>query len=116
MAFDEYFAERIGTALTQKGVAFETKKMFGGLCFMVRGNMLCGPMFNKKLNQEVLMVRVGQENEALLENEKGALPMDFTGRRMKGYLFVEAAALDDAKSLEKWLDRCLTFNQTLPIK
>ncbi len=113
MAFDVYLAERIEHYLRSKGYDFVAKKMMGGLCFMLNDKMICGPMFLKKAEAHVLMVRIGEEKEKQLGAYDGVLPMDFTGRPMKGYLFVKMNVLDSDDQLEFWLDLCLDFNRTL---
>lgn len=113
MAYDSFLAERIEQTLSRLNVEFEAKKMMGGLCFMVRGKMLCGPIYNKKRELHVLMVRVGEEKALETINSEGVYPMDFTGRPMKGYLFVGLDALDRDEDLENWLKVCLNFNETL---
>lgn len=113
MAYDTYLAERIEQALLRLSVEFEAKKMMGGLCIMVRGKMLCGPIYNKKRELHVLMVRVGEEQAKEELGRDGVYPMDFTGRPMKGYLFVGLEALDQDSDLEYWLKACLRFNETL---
>jgi TfoX/Sxy family transcriptional regulator of competence genes len=104
MAYDEHLADRVRTYLRQQGVRHEEKKMMGGLCFMLEGKMLAG------IVNERLMARVGEEasNEALQKH--GVHEMDFTGKPLKGYIFVEDTALDMDVDLAYWLDLCLAFN------
>ena len=109
MAYDEVLAQRAESLLGgQPG--FATKKMFGGLTFMVRGHMCCGVV------KDDLMVRVGpdQSDEAL--SQPHARPMDFTGRPMDGFIYVEAEGLASDADLAAWIDRALTFNSTMPSK
>lgn len=104
MAYDEFLAERIGQIFHEKKVSFEAKKMMGGLCFMVDGKMCAGIVRNE------LMARVGPEvYESCLEKE-GCKHMTFTGRSMKGYVFVEMEALDLDEALEYWIQLCIDFN------
>lgn len=104
MAYNEYFAERIRQQLQQRGVAFTEKKMMGGLTFMVDEKMYVG------LVKERFMARVGPDAhpEALLRN--GAEPMDFTGRPMKGYVFVRDEGTDRDEDLDYWMELALAFN------
>lgn len=104
MAYNEYLAERIASDLNQKGIPFLEKKMFGGICFMVDEKMCVGVV------KEQLMARVDPEEEAKLLNEKGAELMKFTGRPMKGYLFISDDGWDADKDLSFWVDKCLAFN------
>ena len=109
MAYNEKLAERVRTALAGEG-EFVEKKMFGGLAFLLRGNMACG------VTKDDLMLRVGvdQHEEAL------ALPfaraMDFTGKPMKGFVFVAAEGCKTAGALGKCLALALEFAETLPTK
>lgn len=84
--------------------------MFGGLCFIIRGNMLCGIVDDR------LMVRVGPEAYESSMKMKYALPMDFTGRVMKGMIYVDAQGLRGAKALNQWLEQGLAFVAELPPK
>ena len=110
MAYDEFLADRIRSIFKQKGVSFFEKKMMGGLCYMVDDKMCCGVHFSKKSNQDLLMVRIGEEACNASNNEAGFLPMDFTGRPMKGYAFINSAGFDMDVDLEKWIQRCIDFN------
>lgn len=110
MAFDEKLAARIETIL-EGTIGITNKKMFGGLCFLHNGNMLCGVD-----NKSQLMVRVGpdQYEQALAKNH--AIEMDFTGRPLKGMIYVAPEGLKTKRDLTKWLDMGLRFTQTLPKK
>ncbi|MEP0365665.1 MAG: RNA methyltransferase [Cyclobacteriaceae bacterium] len=110
MAYDEYLAERITQVLKTKKVNFSYKPMMGGMLFQVDEKMLCGIHIDKKFGDSLLMARVG-EAAYLKELEKDVcLPMDFTGRPMKGYIFVTPAGFDMDDDLEYWLDLCLAYN------
>ena len=90
---------------------YSEKRMFGGICFMVAGNMCCGVG-----KHDGLMLRVGPDQyESLLEKEY-AREMDFTGRPMKGFLFVDEAGISEDDDLADWVSRALSFVQTLPPK
>lgn len=108
MAYDEKLAERIRKVLAGKKSVTE-KKMFGGLCFMVGGNMACGIVGDE------LMVRVGPESYEKFLTEKHAREMDFTGKPMKGMLYVAPAGIAGA-SLKKWVTRATDFAASLPRK
>jgi TfoX/Sxy family transcriptional regulator of competence genes len=109
MAYDEALAQRIRATLQGRDGLTE-RKMFGGLCLMLNGNMFAGVM-----NDE-LMLRVGAETFDELLARPGARPMDFTGRPMKGYLYVKPSAFVEEAGLEDWLAQALTFVETLPPK
>jgi hypothetical protein len=110
MAYDEFMVDRIRQQLKEKGVAFQEKKMMGGICFMVDDKMCCGAHFDKKRNSNLLMARIGETayDEAIQKN--GCQPMDFTGRPMKGYVFITPEGFDTDKDLEYWIQLCLDFN------
>lgn len=114
MAFDENLARRLRQYLRQleNGHEFEIaeKHMFGGLAFMVNGHMCCGV---EKAN---LMVRVGpSEYETALANPH-ARPMDFTGRPLRGFVYVAAEGYASEHDLASWVDLGLQFVGTLPPK
>jgi len=109
MAFDEGLAQRIRDQLDDRPGIGE-KTMFGGLCFLARGNMCFG------IVGEELMVRVGPGAYTGALALPHAREMDFTGRAMKGMVYVatEGVASDDA--LVAWLERGLAFAESLPPK
>lgn len=107
MAYDEALAERIRDALAGEPGVTE-KRMFGGLCFLDRGNMVCGVL------KETLMARVGPEAHADALGQPHARPMDFTGRPSRGMVFVDPPGLEDDDGLRAWIRRCLAFSRTLP--
>lgn len=110
MAYDAFLADRIRQQLKGKHVLFEELNMMGGLCFKVDNKMLCGIHFDKKFGDNLLMARIGEAvYEAELE-KPNCLPMDFTGRPMKGYIFVTPDGFDADDDLSYWLDLCLAFN------
>jgi len=90
-------------ALTHKNV--EEKAMFGGLCFMVNEKMCVG------VEKERLMVRLDPALYDEVMEKEGCRPMDFTGKIMKGYVFVDASALNTRKKLEYWITLALDFNK-----
>lgn len=110
MAYDEFLADRIRQQLKEKHIGFDELKMMGGLCFKVDNKMLCGIHIDKKYGDSLLMARIGKSvYEKELEKPK-CLPMDFTGRPMKGYIFVTPDGFDTNNDLSYWLDLCLAFN------
>ena len=109
MAYDEGLAQRIREMLGDRTDMAE-KKMFGGLSFMLHGNMCCG------VAGDDLMARVGpgQYEEAL--GRPHARPMDFTGKPLKGFCYVDAKGYDADADLERWIDLAVRFADTLPAK
>ncbi|MBI3139093.1 MAG: TfoX/Sxy family protein [Sphingobacteriales bacterium] len=104
MAYNEKLADRVREIIVLTHKRVEEKKMFGGLCFMVNDKMCVG------VEKERLMIRLDPARyEAVLEME-GCRPMDFTGRIMKGYVFVDAAVLNTKKKLGYWLQLALEYN------
>ncbi len=110
MAYDEYQAERIRQTLHSEKVEFEELKMMGGLCFKVDGKMLCGIHLDKKLNDHLLMARIGEAAYTDAIERHHVLPMDFTGRPMRGYIFIQSEGFDLEDDLAYWVQKCLEFN------
>ena len=108
MAYDEYVLERVREHLTQK-VSFEEKKMMGGLCFMVNDKMCIGVDVDKQ-GANRLMCRLDPDDYLHLLEKPGASPMDFTGRPLKGYVFIADFAFEEEQDLAYWLDLALAFN------
>ena len=109
MAYDEKLADRVRGALARRRGVSE-KKMFGGLAFLVNGHMACG------IIGEDLMVRVGPEAYEAALKKAGARPMDFTGRPMKGMVYVAPRGHRRAPSLEAWVQQGLSYARSLPPK
>jgi hypothetical protein len=110
MAYNEFIADRIRRTFKENRTQFIEKKMMGGLCFMVDAKMCCGTHFDKKRGMDLLMARIGEEAYQSAIHKKGCHPMDFTGRPMKGYVFVDPSGIDLDEDLEYWIDLCLSFN------
>jgi hypothetical protein len=110
MAYDEYLADRIRQQLKEKHIDFSELKMMGGLCFKVDNKMLCGIHIDKTFGHSLLMARIGEDSYPKALEKPECLPMDFTGRPMKGYVFVTPDGFDAEKDLSYWLDLCLAFN------
>ena len=109
MAYNDGLADRVRGLLGEHPLLRE-QKMFGGIAFMVAGNMSVGVVGDD------LMVRVGPpayEEALALPN---AREMDFTGRPMRGFVFVDAAGIATRGGLEQWVDRGVTFAESLPAK
>lgn len=109
MAFDKSLADRIRAALARKkGVA--EKKMFGGLGFLLKGNMLVGVWKNS------LIARVGPDQADEAMQEPHVRPMDITGRPMRGWLMIAPEGVSDAVAVKEWVQRALKFVAKLPVK
>ena len=109
MAYDEGLAQRIREALDDT-VGVTEKKMFGGLAFMLRGNLCAGVV------GEELMVRVGPDAYEESLAQAHAREMDFTGRPMKGLLYVASQGIEADDDLGEWIGRGLAFAGSLPAK
>ncbi len=103
MPFNEKLADRVREALVDIPNV-EEKFMFGGVCFMVNGKMCMG------VATEELMCRIDPAIEQDALEKTGCRPMDFTGRPMKGYVFVDETGLKGKKGLDFWVQLCLDFN------
>ena len=105
MAYDEKLADRVREIIALEHTDVVEKRMFGGLCFMVNGKMLVG------VEQDRLMVRLDPAiYEAIMEKGECA-PMDFTGKIMKGYVFVDKEVLKTQKKLQYWMGLALAYNK-----
>lgn len=113
MAYDEELAERFRVAAAGMTDVTE-KRMMGGICFFLNGNML-GGCDRAKTGERRFMFRVGKQNEAEALRRPGAVPMEFTGRRMGGMVFVDEAACD-ADALRDWIALSCDFVSSLPAK
>lgn len=110
MAYNEYLADRIRQLFKEKNANYLEKNMMGGLCFMVNEKMCCGIHFDKKREMDLLMARIGETVYEDAMKRKGCQPMDFTGRPMKGYVFVTEEGFDLDADLNHWIQLCLNFN------
>ncbi len=109
MPYDEKLAERVREVF-QSEPAYTEMKMFGGICFMVGRNMAVG------VTGSDLMVRTGPENSEAALALPHARPMEFTGRPMKGFVYVEAEGIATDTSLAAWVERGAAFARTLPAR
>ncbi len=105
MAYNEQLADRVRQTLGHQNVQFEEKKMMGGLTFMVKGKMCIG------VHEDRLMARIGPDPYEEALKKKGCQKMDFTGREMKGYVFVNPEGTDMDEDLQSWIDLALAFNK-----
>ncbi len=105
MAFNENLADRVRESISITRKKVEEKRMFGGLCFMVNKKMCVG------IEKDRIMVRLDPANYKTTLEKEGCIPMDFAGRIMKGYVFVNEEALTTKKKLDYWIDLALAFNK-----
>lgn len=109
MAFDERLAERIrGSLGRRKGLA--EKKMFGGIAFLLNGNMCVG------IHKSALIVRLAPEDTEAALTQPHTKPFDLTGRPMKGWIVVEPAGLKTEAKLSKWIQVAAQYANALPAK
>ena len=113
MAYDEAINRRMRQELAGLEGLSE-KKMMGGLCFLLNGNMIGGASRTKDGSAHY-MFRVGKENAAAAEKLKGGEQVEMGGRRMGGFYYVDADDCDDAL-LKQWVSLALSFVTTLPPK
>ena len=106
MPCDELLEQRVRLFFDAKRIKHESKRMMGGLCFMVKGKMCVGVEKNR------LMARIGPDAYEDALTRKGCRPMDFTGRPMRGFVFVEIAGLKADNDLAFWLELALAYNST----
>lgn len=111
MAYDQKLAERVDAALSEiNPPKLVDKKMFGGIGFMVQGNMACGVIEDK------LIVRVGVEAYEEALSKPGVLLFDITGRPMKGWVMVVSSVLGEEEVLLEWVQQGVDFSLSLPPK
>lgn len=109
MAYDEVLAERIRRVLGSRKDVTE-KAMFGGLAFLLNGKMFCG------IAKGALMVRVGPEAYEALLSRRHVRPMDFTGRPLTGYVYVDPPGVETRAALSAWIERGASFVAGLAAK
>jgi TfoX/Sxy family transcriptional regulator of competence genes len=109
VAYDEGMAQRIREMLAERTDTSEMR-MFGGIAFLVRGNMAVGVV------KDDLMVRVGPDAHGDLVALPHARPMDFTGRPLKGLLFVAAEGVESDADLRQWIEHGVSYAGALPAK
>ena len=109
MPFDEGLAERV-RGLVRAEPSMSERKMFGGLCFMSSGHMSFGILGDE------IMVRVGPHAYVEALQLPHAREMDFTGRSMRGMVYVDSEGISEDESLESWLRRGLVYARSLPPK
>ena len=110
MAYDEGLAQRIRELLENADISYDEKRMFGGLAFMVNGNMCVGVISTQ------LMARVGANAYDQALHQLYVEEMDFTGKPLKGFVYVSAEGIEADEDLQGWIQRCHDFVLTLPSK
>lgn len=108
MAYNLKLTERIRSQL--ESLPFVEKKMFGGVGFLLNGNMACG------VNRDDLIVRIDPEKQNALLKKPHVKPFDLTGKPMRGWLLVEAEGITTDRQLGTWIKEGVTFAETLPPK
>src|SRR6187402_1253335 len=103
MAFDEALGERVANSLRRAGLDFREKRMFGGLGFMINDKMCVGVV------KDELMVRALDEKYEEVLRMPHVRQMDFTGRPMKGFVYVSQDGVADDDGLQKWIDLGIEF-------
>lgn len=109
MPVDEVLADRVREMLASTTDHVFEKKMFGGICFMVNDKMCVA------VTKERLMVRVGTDAYETALEQDGCRPMDFSGREMKGFVYVEDEGINSKKKLHYWVSLALEYNKVAPI-
>ncbi len=110
MPFDELFANRIRKVLDEQDVHYTEKKMFSGICFLVDDKMLCGTHQDKMTMENLLLCRLSEEDFLETIELAESKEMNFTGKPMKGFVYITEQGTQSNKALEKWLQLCLNFN------
>ncbi len=109
MAYNEKTEARINRTVSRwRGIG--SLKMFGGICYLLKGNMFCG------IYKEFLILRLGEKGAAEALGSAHVRPMDITGKPMKGWVMVEPAGFRNDELLNEWLNEAREFAETLPPK
>lgn len=109
MAYDEQLADRVHQLLHRRA-GYSQRKMFGGICYLLHGNMCCGVTGN------YLMLRLGKNNVPQALQEPFTHEMDFTGKVMKSMIYVTTQGTRDDQDLKAWVNQAVKFTRTLPAK
>lgn len=109
MAYDQDLALQVRSILSAER-SFSEREMFGGIGFMIAGNMACG------VSGDDLIVRVGPDEYESALDEQGVVEFDMTGRPMRGWVVVKPSAMPGDADLQRWVQRGLAFARTLPPK
>ena len=106
---DEALVARI-RPLMKRRKGYSEQKMFGGVCFMINGNMCVGPWKGS------LIVRLDKREHEQTQSDLNVQPMDITGKVMKGWARIEPAGIKTEEDLKSWIERAVHFARTLPAK
>jgi TfoX/Sxy family transcriptional regulator of competence genes len=109
MPYDKGLAQRVREILEEEP-GFDEKKMFGGICFLLFGNMVCG------IIRDDLIVRVGAANYNAALKMPHTKKFDLTGKALTGWVMVLSTVLDSDKVLNDWVQKAVKFVRTLPPK
>lgn len=109
MVYSAALAERIRQSFPP-GAKFLEKKMFGGVCFLVGGNLCVGVWHDS------LIVRLGVDQADAVRNQPHVRPFDVTGKPMRGWLMIEPDGIDADRDLRRWIAQAFEFVRTLPVK
>jgi hypothetical protein len=109
MPYDKGLAQRVRETLEEEP-GFDEKKMFGGVCFLLFGNMVCG------IIRDDLIVRVGADKYEETMKLPHTRKFDLTGRPLRGWVMVLSVALDSDEDLNDWVQQAISFVRTLPPK
>jgi TfoX/Sxy family transcriptional regulator of competence genes len=109
VAYDEDLAARVREVVAERPGVSE-QKMFGGVAFMLHGNMCVG------VHDDDLIVRLSEDDAAEAIRDPAARPMDFTGKPMTSWLYVAPSGTVDERSLRAWIDLAAGYVSTLPPK
>lgn len=109
MPYDQVTAARIEKILSSWRHV-DSRRMFGGICYLLRGNMFCG------VYKDLLILRLGEKGAHEALRSPHARSMDITGRPMKGWVMVEGRGFDNEDTLSAWLEEARDFAESLPPK
>ncbi len=109
MAYDKGLAQRV-REIFEEEPEFAEKKMFGGICFLLFGNMVCG------IIKDDLIVRIGADQYEEMLTMPHTRKFDLTGKPLKGWVIVLSEALDSDEDLNDWVQRAISFVRKLPPK
>jgi TfoX/Sxy family transcriptional regulator of competence genes len=109
MAFDEKIDKRI-RSIVSHWPNTDSRKMFGGVCHMLNGNMFCG------VYKDYLILRLGKEKAQIALKSAHVKPFDITGKPMTGWVMVGGKGFEREAELEVWLREARAFAESLPTK
>ena len=110
MSYDQELDNRVTDAITKLRVSVIQKKMFGGTCNLLNGNMMCG------VYKDYVILRLGEEQGDMALSRPHTRPFDMTGRPMKGWVMLEMRGFEKDEELKEWLNKARNFAKALPAK